>query len=1318
MTDEQGFPKTGDSQEIGQDAVACLFANKPRNWILKDLSGTDDYGFDYQVQTSENQQVLGIFRLQLKGTRSPKLNADGTYFSIQISASTLRLYNEISEPILLVLCDLSIDPGNPGKCPLYYVWVRSELRRVEIENIPLSQNEVTLRIPKENIITKDTDLLSTIKQANQLAKFGHVLDVRLADIRPEMAAQDRLAHIQGVETGISSRGVAMIDALAEPPRSQWINPARDTLAWHLLETNRILRTGNLTKCQSEIKAAEKLLANATDLETADYWFINGKIQSMEGKNLDARNSYANAFKANDQPKYRAAWAAAELRYRHTINTNDDYTDVIGKLPGNAPEILAIKARLEAASRRYSEAMAILDSLSGQESLAARAVIEAMYARPNESLQACIEGLTLSDLNDSCRQLFLLLKARARFTIAVGEKHFAIDEIIPPSGLPEMNIQLLKQTWVDIQEAVDAMRDFGWTTNAELIADIWSSTASILGKQTETWRSIVAVAKERPHLENLQNAAASIAAQCGEFATALEINARIPDSDTKILRRAAFLHELNRYRDCVDYIKENVSKIDRSHQLFGSVLTLAALSANELAETNLVQSWSDILANDPKLIEHHAILTYFLSTAANKIGSEDALRVLEAQYESTGHSLPIALTLFQEYDPTDITQATRCVEVATRVRQSSRLSDAAAVRLGMALVSLRKWDDLLLLSKESRTQFDGNSRLTAFEGLALDRLGRTNEARALLEQLLDGDISDSLALNTYINIMVRCGFVEEAIKASEKVLEVATETPQKIECIRLLFNLIQTSHPTSHRLIGLATQIGSLVDPKNEVQEGIFLTMFLIGTICDEASINEENRKKIQNRFQAFFEKFPDSTILKKIEISNNATGTETLRMLERTIGLTEERRQSCAKIENQLQRGELPIPYAWRPKHVLSSVHDIVHLWEIAKRSNADDKKYHLQMMLGSTWNPAPALSTRQRTPLLDMTALLVIFDLGLMDYLFAFFPKVAIGQKTLAELSRLTHPFSGSPWHHKCRELQNCLKTHFNQILQPSLGDDEDGEDSFNGVLEEIKKLSLLEEFQLYSDDIIFRIYCSGGSDNPPGICTGDFISALEETGNLSTVEAAEKFSTLCSWHVGVTILFEYQKAIIPRNLHSARSVADGVDLLQHSPQFMTMATAMWDVRADYFKGFGHAASLLKNLLEEKDLSTTTIASIVGVWYIKAKLRGDSSHLPIEIITNTVALAAAHSLPMDKDQCHRLWSVFNALIEFEHGNMMDEKKEREGVAFLAKCCADLDSENSIPGISNLRGRLALGLTSGTALSDWFESAYSTAMIDLGLRRS
>lgn len=1322
ISDSEGNPQTGDAQEIGQDAEYAFKVSKPRSWLIKELDGTGDYGFDFQVQLKVDQQILDIFRVQLKGTRSPTKSAGGEFISIVLSASTLRYYSRVVEPVLLVLCDLSVNPENPAACPLYYVWLRQELRRVRVESIPLAQQTVTLRVPTANVLQKTTDLLPEIRLANTLAEVGHALDVRISELRPDLALAERVGLVQDVGRGISSRSSALVDALAEPTADAWPVPARGTLAWSLRSIATLLGEGRADRCAAEVDRANALLSGAPAVERAEFFYLSGRVRAMRGDDPGASASYKKALEAQPLPKYLAAWGESELRTRFEIDGEGDYADLIAAMAGTDPLVLSMKARLLAASKRQVEALQLLDTFEGQERLAALAVVQTISGKPSEAYQACLEGLAQPDVTDSHRQLFTLLKARARFSIAVGyDKSVHSDQILPPSGLANVDLRQIKDVWPDIMAAVEVMEESGWATNADFIADIWASTASMLGKQHEVVDQMLAVARLRPHLENFQSAAESIAAQCGKFKEALEINERVPDSDLKALRKAVYLHELGDHRGCVDWFEGHVDKVDHHHPLFGGAITAAAQSANILARSALVRRWRAILEADESLRPHGAILDYFIATERANADKGVALNTLDAAYEAQSRSMHIAIVLFQELDPTIEAQAARCIEISIRIRESARMPAGAAIQLGVAMITLRKWHALLELSKDATNQFGDNKRLKAFEGLALERLDRTDEAREVLEGMLDGSVGDSLALNTYVNIMVRWGFVDEAIRAAEQILQAAERDDRKMECVRLLFNLIQTSDPRSPRLFQLAHKMGELVDQNEEAQEGIYLAMVLTGTLHGTESPNPEALAAFHIRCEAFFEKFPESKIFKRVVFDKNASGSDMLRQLSKLAGGTDEQRAFQKKLENGLQRGGFAVPFAWRPNHVFPAIRDLFHLWEIAKRSKPDDRQFHLSMISVAGWQPASQETMRSRIPLLDLTSLLVVHDLGLLDKLFAYFRLVGVAKSTIIEVAKLTGAFSGTPWRQKAIDLQLAMRKHLSQIRQPSAeaGTPLDeaaiaNERSLDPASDEVRKIVRGGDYQVYSDDAVFRLYCSDGDDKPQGICTGDLIAALESSGALTLSEAAEKFAQLAAWNVGVVIQLKYLVAAIPAELGAARTVKDGVSVLQNSASFMAMANGMWAVRKDYMEGQRHIVAVLLALLSEPSNRPESIASIVGAWFVKAKLRVDSPAMPLDIIVSTFALAAANVARMDDRFSRRVWSAFKAMVEFEAGDRMDERKERDALESLSRQCARIDAAADLAPESKLRARFLAGLNSGTADHDAFMAAYAEELISLG----
>ncbi|MCY1380922.1 hypothetical protein D9M69_687840 [compost metagenome] len=86
----------------------------------------------------------------------------------------------------------------------------------------------------------------------------------------------------------------------------------------------------------------------------------------------------------------------------------------------------------------------------------------------------------------------------------------------------------------------------------------------------------------------------------------------------------------------------------------------------------------------------------------------------------------------------------------------------------------------------------------------------------------------------------------------------------------------------------------------------------------------------------------------------------------------------------------------------------------------------------------------------------------------------------------------------------------------------------------------------------------------------------------------------------------------------------------------------------------------------------------------------------------------------MDERFPQRIWSAFKALVEFEAGDRMDERKEREALEALAKQCARIDASAKLPPESKLRARFLAGLSAGTADHDAFMAAYADELISIG----
>ncbi|WP_440216649.1 DUF4365 domain-containing protein [Chromobacterium piscinae] len=1303
------LPQESESQRIGHLADKCFQANTPNSWHSTSTDGDSDFGYDYQTQIVDTGLVKDIFRVQLKGTTSPLLNAAGTEYSVSISLSTANYYARATEPILLVLCDLSVDINHPKHCPLYYVWIQDDLRRLRESGVRKDQQTVTFHVPVSNKLDDVTDLSGDIARFRELSKIGQRLDIIVESDKPALSAAERAEIASKMVRNLDSKSADLINALVDDSQSSWVEAVTGSLQWHLREASEALRSGRGEDAKRALEAGAKLLDDAKRLEMADYWHQVGRLRSFMLDDAGARDAFEEACKlSGDADRHIVRWAEAELRLRFSLGGPVDFSKAISRLTSSAPAVVGMHARLTAAEGRYDDAIAIADSIEDQERHVARAIILSMQAKWNESISACEAGLNDGLLRDQTRQLFLILRARARFSLALGLTALGDDPetILPLTGPAGMDPALLHSAWDDIAATITALRLAGWPGNVELVADMWCAVAGMLGLQKQALPVMAEAGAARPTLPMLQNGIETLAVQTGDFGLALEANGRQPESDRGTLRRVALLHMAGKHQECTSLMEAKHDSISDDSPMFGYAMIHATFSAEKIIRPDLAARWTQELASKPEFAAHCALFNYFCALSKQLLAKDIALAELTGKYESLGRPLLIGKHLIHELDPTAKEHAEKCVEIAETLKSEQMLDVDDSTRLAQALTTLERWDDLLALSTQALSQFEGNDRLAAIGAIALDKLGRTAEAHELLKGIVDKTEPDDLAISVYIRIASRSGFAEQAISALEQVYASEKNPRRQWECLRHLFRMLHLSDPKNPRLLEIAWAIGEKADQDDEAQEGLFLMTVFAATLTVSKPLSAERKETFNSRLRAYTAKFPNSRILKSASLPENASPSDLLKILDGVTGTNESQRQWRKKIQAELNQGMAPIPYAWRPRHVLDIVSDLPALWEISKQSSWGALQLHLTMALNE-WKPVSLATMRSHVPLIDLLSLMIIADLNLLDAVFGIFPKIAIGKATLLELQNLLAPLSGTLYREKLLALQAALKKRFQDIEQPEAEPPTDN--SFvraRWSSEEIVEIAKTSRHMIYSDDALFRIYANPPAGNPPSICTLDLLHALNEAGLLSPNEVAKCIGTLCSWRVGLVVEPIYQRAILPSALRAVKSVSEGVDVLMADHDCNALFSGIWNPGKQFGELQGHAGTLLRDLIEDGGNSILSIASLAGFWIGKTKLHKNAP-MPVERLATLLIMQAAFiEQPLDKDGARRLWNVYSYLIELVHGDRMDDDKYRHAIQLAGEIAAEIDHQQSLLGERALRGRLANGLTEGTSEHGRFTNAY------------
>lgn len=1320
MSDKEILPKESKGQRIGHRADRCFSIHHPDGWRPHSLGGTDDVGFDYQVQLVDGGNYVGVFRVQLKGSETPALNASGDFYSISLSRSTVNYYARVTEPILLVYCDLSRDLDNTSACPAFYVWIHDELKRFrEGGQDESGTDSLTVRVPVSNRLTERTDLRHDLAANVRLHKVAVALDEVVEAKLPTVSPDERASLLESVSHGLSDYSGALLEAMAGPATTPWPTAPRDSFAGKLDEASRRLSIGAVDKAIAVLEELEPRFEEMTLLEKAEYWYCWGGAHSRRSEEAQASADYARACRySGDMPRHLTAWAEAELVLRFKPGKPLDLSDLKTRLLADDVETKTMLARLMATEGDFDGAYRILHALPRGDVLKSLAIVAGMQGKHDEVARICTEGLSSERRDSRSEQLYHILRARANFMLAIqgGHDTSAEPEIVIASvtGPADLNVAQLQTVWDDVLAGVALLRQAGWPNNVEFLADVWCAAAVMLGRAAETFDAAKEAAASRPHLPTVQWALETLAIQVEDYDSALKANTLQPESPSRTFRRIGVLHQAKRHRLCLEAVEAACDTLPIDHELYPVSVALGILSADALFLSDRARVLIEKLESRPEWAPHVAILRYFRATGRNVLGRDDALKQLISDYDAQGRPRAIALQLLHVLDASKQDEAEVCITVAGRLRQFQQLSIEGEGLLAQAYATLSRWNELLDQADRLTAKFAHVGRFFAIRAFALDKVGRTPEALEQLRALLVSHASDRLAVDTYVNIVTRCGFTEEALQLAEQLLAEASENSRRIDCLRLLFNLLQAREPGSKRAVEVVWEIGQLVDRNDEEAEGQFLSSFLMATVrAESASSPPEQAAEFQKRITEFANRWPESTILRRGNLPENATARDLERMLRDVLGDFEERRAWQLKVENQLGRGELPVPYIWRPQAILMNVRDVGELWEVGKHSKKDARQYHLPMIAGS-WSPRTRRDTVGVVPLLDLTALFVLQDLDLLDVLFEVFPVIAVSQAMLLEIQRCASPIVGSLAQPRFARLVEALKHRFQNIQQPVSQDPVGDNGSMGRMLsDEVRGITKTGRYWVYSDDAFFRVYSTNSDDAARSLCTLDLLSVADEMGRMTPQQVSEKIGLLCSWNVGLAITPRYLLASIPATAGEAKDVSSALDAIRATETCTAIFEGIWNVRKPYKDITGHAASLLFGLASHRENDLKVISAIVGLWLGKAKLRTDAGDsMPIERLALLVALAAGQSGAVTADISKRLWSVYTEVTALEHGNRMDEQREREAIETMAMCCASLDRlGEGTANSSRYRDAMLVGMTHGTADHERFGDAYAHYLI-------
>ncbi|MBK8163155.1 MAG: DUF4365 domain-containing protein [Gammaproteobacteria bacterium] len=444
------LPEESESQEIGQHAVIAFRGLHPVDWRVTQTDGDTDAGLDMQIQLVNQRRYKGIFNAQIKGSRqqredgkNKKLNADGTFISVNVSLSTLNYYLRVGNPVMLVFVDLTVDP-NPRKCKAYYLWLNEELDELRGDHHSLDHlhkaNHI-FRMPVTNSLDDTTNVVDYLMhEQDKRLRLNSLYTVISSHVEDPTTAIGQLGN------KFSSTPIALASITAEVD-SPWIDAPHGSIAKQLHVISNLLSSNNLDLSSDELDRISQRISEASDHELAEYYFQMARLLDLMGKYSEALPKYEIAHsKYPSIRKYHLGLLESRLLSQYG-NKQEEQILLNQILEKTGPEYARLKAKLYALLGSYEKALEVLGSEDDNEVFVSRALVSFLKKDYESCARYCENELLRAGITKRQQLTLLEFKSRSYFIIGMGRSiDDNTDEIYPFSGVPGMIVEIMRKAW--------------------------------------------------------------------------------------------------------------------------------------------------------------------------------------------------------------------------------------------------------------------------------------------------------------------------------------------------------------------------------------------------------------------------------------------------------------------------------------------------------------------------------------------------------------------------------------------------------------------------------------------------------------------------------------------------------------------------------------------------------------------------------------------------------------------------------------------------------------------------------------------------------
>lgn len=1306
------FPVVDRNHQVSNASKHVLDSAHPSTWDLTPRDGSSDYGFDLEVQVAPENLVQYTFRIQLKGTEFPKLSADGSTLSMALKVSTLNLYAQTADEVMLVVVLVSFLPN--GKADLvnskvYWTWIPDEIRRLRGNRFEVdlegSQREKTLHIPVFQTLTPDFDVV------------------------PHLLGRLRAARAVETLTGLALQTSSSCGGYAEPLEQLVQNVRRhpqllttsfdqeeelpsEGVGKEISEGLAYVRAGRTSLAEEVIRSVDFEQLRMSPALTAGFYSLQGKVAMQRRRTDVALAFFEKAHQAHQVEKHLLP--VAELKFHDAIDRDDraGIESVAALLAGvESDDGRSLLVRVLTSVKTYEEAQEVINKISDRaKQVQAQMVLwtsQRKWADIRTAGEAALSSNLSTDPHTNAALHLLLSRAAWQQALSTSRQPDEDVEILPFSGLPGLDGEAAKRAWHHTLECLRLHKELGWPVNVELLAPVAAAVAGATGKQVEALSFLREAAAVRPEYLELQESVEILAVGAGNLSTALEANLRQPEGHAVLARRACIAFQHKDYEASLNAALKALESPDVSTYQTPMALAMGAAAAARLSRSADREKLLDRLNSD-SAYEEYGVLSEFATAATLPGSTQDPLQILRDGVSQFPDSKVLVSNLLSNLPADDPDSARQVVSLARKLRQHMELSLADQTRLINAHLVLEEWPEAEAEAREAIIRFGQTHTLQSMLAVALEMQGKTGRAKEALEQAIALGSGRLSTLRNYLGICLRLGRLSEARNAIQRLLAADADREERLELLRLNALLLDQLERADDAM-SVVRDVGKLVDGDVEAEEGMYLVLFKVVTL-NYQDLEYEEMKVFQQRVDRFVDKWPDSTIFRAVEERGSLQSADDLYdYLDQVIGGdSRARMREFRKREEDLRKGRSPVPYAMRPTYALHYIGDVFTLWHVGKKSLPEDAQLHLPMHAP---NEKLATQVRRDVPLLDITALLVLQDLGLLPTLLSLFGRIAIPRRTINYISNHSRgALVTAIARPQAISLLEFVNANLENIDQPSSSRQAIQTVTPQELVRDYIALGREARWVVYCDDALTRVYLAHENTRLKVFNTLELLELADKEGVLTALEIAKHLAQLSQWNVGISVSARYLLAALTGAVVDGEqiSASERLKRFRSYEPFASLARAIWHPRKDVADLVAHMAAVISEALRDERSNEDSVAALWAFWLMRCKVMFQLSLDVFQDMQPYCLILALMRLPAGAEE-RLVHTALKAVELSTETDRMNQGLEDQFLERLGTIVAAMGFKNPVQ-VEEARSRLVTALPQGTRGGDIFAAAYYSSL--------